>query len=123
MLLPYVLLGLSPPGVSDGLIGPYQGGVFRLHEVDVAKDVCDVAREARQPEVRDLLCINAVERVAPGAPYGKGLHSPLPGVRLVTWTIPAVISLCLRPYALLGSFTPGCQIGYTDDGPYCGCRR
>jgi hypothetical protein len=35
-----------------------------------------------------------------------GLHS-LPGVRLVTWTIPAVNNWCLRPYAPLGLSLPG----------------
>ncbi len=37
---------------------------------------------------------------------GLGLHS-LPGVGLVTWTEPDVISWCLQPYALLGLSLPG----------------
>ena len=47
-----------------------------------------------------------------------GLHSLPGGVRLVTWSIPAVINRCVDPYALLGSSLPclprGCQIGYVD---------
>jgi hypothetical protein len=40
----------------------------------------------------------------------------LPGVRLVTWTILAVISWCVRPYALLGLSLPGVSVWLR--GPY-----
>jgi hypothetical protein len=42
---------------------------------------------------------------------------------LVTWTIPAAINWCLRPYALLGTrvVTPGgCQIVYVE---HTDCRQ
>jgi hypothetical protein len=96
---------------------------------------------------------------APGGPTTEYCHHPpspsgassrhlvvglaLPGVRLVTWTIQAVVNWCLRPYALLGSLrhsrvsdwlhgpyalsstgafdhTPGCQIDYMD---HTRCRQ
>jgi hypothetical protein len=46
-------------------------------------------------------------------PPEVGAHS-LPGARLVHGHIPAVINWCSLLDALLGLFTPGCQIGYID---------
>jgi hypothetical protein len=42
----------------------------------------------------------AIKRLTADADRTAGLA--LPGVRLVTWTIAAVINWCLRPYALPG---------------------
>jgi hypothetical protein len=36
------------------------------------------------------------------APNGSKLRGGRAGVRLVTWTVPAVVNWCLPPYALLG---------------------